>query len=80
MSINLELPPELETRLRADAANRGVAIEALVLNTLQDRYEFPVSPNERRALVKSLRGKARGTHPTTEEFLAERSAEGRADI
>lgn len=79
MSITLELSPQLEARLRAEAEARGVAPETLALETISRRYEVPLSAEERREIFKSLRGRVKGAHPTVDEFLAERSAEGRQE-
>ncbi len=37
-----------------------------------------LSPAARLALLRSLRGRAKGRGPTVDEFLAERSAEAKA--
>lgn len=70
MTLVLELPAELETELRAAAKARGVGVEALAFERLRSK----VNP-ARRALVQSLRGRAKGDSPTVDEFLAQRSAE-----
>ena len=79
MSITVELSPELEARLRADAKQKGIAPETLVLETLSSYYKAPLSSVERRARVQSLKGRFAGAGPTVDDFLAERSAEGRKD-
>ncbi|HZU35073.1 MAG TPA: hypothetical protein VFA18_04150 [Gemmataceae bacterium] len=56
MTITIELPPELETELKAQAARQGMALEALVLEALRQDLLRRITPsNEQlRALAAKL--------------------------
>ena len=81
MTLTLELSPDLEAKLRDDAASLGVTPEAAALEAVRARYatERETDEAKRRALVRSLHGRAKGKSPTVDEFLAERQAEARAE-
>jgi hypothetical protein len=55
--------------------------EAAALEAVREKYAAPhsLSRSERVSLARSLRGRAKGRGPTVDEFLAERSAEGRSE-
>jgi hypothetical protein len=38
MTIQFQVPPALETRLRAEAAARGVDVETVVVSTLSEKF------------------------------------------
>ncbi len=42
--ITLQLPPELEQQLRAEAAKQGIHPDRYILNTLQDRLQASLRP------------------------------------
>ncbi len=81
MTLTLEISPELEARVRDEAAALGVTPEAAALEAVRTRFAAQRETDEtkRRALIRSLRGRAKGRGPTVDEFLAERSAEARAE-
>ena len=81
MTLQLELSPELEASVRNGAALLGVTPEAAALEAVRARFSVETETDEtkRRALVRSLRGRAKGRGPTVDEFLAERQAEARAE-
>ena len=81
MTLQLELSPDLEARVRDEAALLGVTPEAAALEAVRARFTASRETDEtkRRALVRSLRGRAKGRGPTVDEFLAERAAEARAE-
>lgn len=81
MTLTLEISSELEARVRDEAAALGVTPEAATLEAVRARFAVRRETDEtrRRALIRSLRGRAKGSGPTVDEFLAERSAEARAE-
>lgn len=79
MTLTLEIPSDVETQLRADADRAGVPLETLAFARLTGAAPNSSSRADRVALARSLRGRAKGRGPTVDEFLAERSAEGRAE-
>jgi len=58
MSLQLALPPEIQERLRREAARRGVSEEALALQLLDEHLPHPrpdeASPEERAAKLRAL--------------------------
>lgn len=75
MSITLELSPETEAHLRADAEQQQVAIEVLAATRLDDLYRGTKSKTERKALLDSLQGSLAGTGLELEDFLLEKRAD-----
>lgn len=76
MTLILELAPEIEARLRAKAQQRGLSLDAYLLE-LAERDE-PSTPA--KVTAASVRGKyAQPNGPTVDDFLAERRAEGQVE-
>ena len=80
MTMILELPAELEARLKADAHARGVAPEIVVVEVVSARYAEQTNADEQRrqAALAGL-GMFAGQGHSVDEFLAERHAEGQAE-
>lgn len=78
--MTLEIPTELETRLRPVADAHGQTLEAFALTQLEQAIKIPSAPQtDRRARLAALRGSVKGKGPTVDEFLAERAAEAKAE-
>ena len=77
MTMILELPAELEARLKADARARGVAPEIVVVEAVSARYGE--SKSERLKRIRAARGslkRATGEHGYgVAGFLAEKRAD-----
>lgn len=71
MTLILELPEDLEARLRTAAEERGLN-EADAVRFLLDRT---LPPAESPRQTKSAFGKYAGAGPTVDEFLREKHAE-----
>ena len=79
--MTLEIPSELETRLRPVADAHGQTLEAFALTQLEQSAKATATApqSDRRARLAALRGSVKGKGPTVDEFLAERHAEARAE-
>lgn len=74
MTLVLELSPEVEARLRADATARRVPVETLAAQAVE-AFVSPILPKgSRRAAIQAARGSMRGLL-NSDRFLAERHAE-----
>lgn len=76
MSITLELSPEVEARLRADATAQRVPVETLALQAVEAFVTRPSS--EQRDERRAARSRLKGRYPsarTVADFMADRSAE-----
>lgn len=78
MTLILELPVEIEARLKAEARARGIAPEMLALEKMSAFYEEDANSKRRQAALTGLGMFARRGR-SVDEFLAERHAEGEAD-
>lgn len=78
MTLILELPIEIEARLKAEARALGIAPEMLALETMRARYEENADNKRREAAAAGL-GMFAGRGRSVDEFLAERHAEGEAE-
>ena len=80
MTMILELPAELEARLKADAHARGVAPEIVVVEAVSARYaEQNDADDQRRQAALAGLGMFAGRGRSVDEFLTERHAEGHAE-
>lgn len=85
MTLKLEISPELEQRVRADAAARRVPVEtlaAVALEAFVDKSNSgAVSDDEatRLASIDAGFGMFADRGRSVDDFLAERHAEGEAD-
>ncbi len=82
--MTLEIPTELETKLRRAARERGTDAQTLLLETARRLVESPPAATEaqdakRRRLALELRGIASAGSPTVDEFLRERSEEAQQE-
>jgi len=77
MSITLDLSPELEASIERAARLRGTDAQEFLIEA--GRMAAEQAETERRAAITRLRGRSKGPGPTVNDFLAERSAEGRKD-
>lgn len=77
MSITLELTPELEATITRAAKLRGTDAQAFVLEAATRAAE--TAEAERQAALGRLRGRLKGQGGSVNDFLAERSAEGRQE-
>lgn len=77
MTLTLELSPELEQRLQAEAQAQGQDGQAFALSLLEQRTPTTDSPHDksRRRRVLTGYGKFAGLGSTVDEFLEERHAE-----
>ena len=75
--MTLEMPPELEAKLQRAARVRQISVDEFVVQAVRQALEQFES--ERLAAVQRLRGSASGGSPTVDEFLRERSEEGRKE-
>lgn len=75
MSITLDLSPELEARMRADAERQRLPLEEIVVAKLHDFYTTTLEERERLAALERLDGALSGTGLELEEFLNERHAD-----
>ena len=76
MTMILELPAELEARLKADARARGVAPEIVVVEAVSARYGE--TPEQRRARIKAAIQNAQSyfsQFPSVGDFLEEKHAD-----
>lgn len=64
MTLTLELPPELEARLRAEADRRGLPITEYALNLLQASVPEPAAP------IPTEQPSSLPKAPTARELLA----------
>jgi len=77
MTLELPLSPELEARLRADAAARQMPVETLAARAVEAYLSPPIQilpKGQRRPAIEAARGSLRGLL-NSDEFLAERHAE-----
>lgn len=88
MSITLNLSPEVEARLRADALAQRVpmetlaaqAVEVFVLHPSSNTAPIPILPKgQRRAAIKAARGSMRGLL-NSDQFLEEKHAEAQREL
>jgi hypothetical protein len=83
MTLTLELPSQLESRLTELAAADGATVEAIALKVLSVgvSMDAPAQSTLSPRPQKVLRGygKYAGMLPTVDEFLAERHAEARRE-
>jgi hypothetical protein len=84
--MTLELSPELESQIELIARQRGMDVPSFALEALRVAAQTATENDqkarekaERRAILDSLQGRFAGHGPTVDEFLAERSAEGRRE-
>ncbi len=80
MTITLELTPELETQLRAEAKRAGLDESEYVLHTLQERLRLarqaaPLSPVETELLQHINLGLSEASWQRYHELIARRRAE-----
>ena len=76
MTMTLELPDELEARLKADARARGVAPETAVVEAVNARYGE--TKEQRRARIKAAIDEAQShfaQFPPVGDFLEEKRAD-----
>lgn len=83
--MTLDFSPELETQIEHAARLQGTNAPSFVTDAARaaaqaviadEAQTHPLTKEERRALLNSLRGRFAGCGPTVDEFLAERSEEG----
>lgn len=77
--MTLELSPELETQIERAAQQHGMNGPAFAAETLRRAMEKQNVEAERRAAIARLRGCMKNSKTTVDDFLAERSAEGRRE-
>ena len=73
----VEIPTELEAKLQRAARVRQISVEEFVVQAVRQALEQFES--ERLTALRSLRGSVSGGSPTVDEFLRERSEEGRKE-
>ncbi len=85
--MTLEIPTELEAQLERAARARGTDAQTLLLEAARRLVERAPAATEqetqnakRRRLALELRGSASSGNPTADEFLRERSEEGRQEM
>ncbi len=75
----LELPAELEARLKADAIARGITPEIVVVETVSARYDEPnETPEQRRARIKGAIESVQNyfsQFPSVGDFIEEKHAD-----
>lgn len=71
MTITLDIPPEAEERLRAEAARHGQDVDTYVGQVFTQRYHVPLMTEEgRRAWREALDSMAEGDPDEQRETLA----------
>ena len=77
MTLTLELPPELEQRLQAEAQAQGQNLQSFALSLLEQKTPATNSLHDksRKRRVLTGYGKFAGIGGTVDEFLEERHAE-----
>lgn len=86
MTLNLELPPETEARLREIARAHNLAIEEATAQALEQwmRQQSALADEEakarRRAAIKKARGCMKGTGLSSDDFLREKHAEAQREL
>jgi uncharacterized protein (DUF1778 family) len=83
--MTLELSPELETQIERAARQHGTDAQSFAIEVLrvaaQTVPEEKAKPTkeERRAILERLSGSLKNSTTTVDDFLAERSEEGRRE-
>jgi len=77
MSVKIDLPPDVEANLSAEAAALGLSLDEHLRQVLEERATIPrgkpMTPEERARYWRDTAGGLRGTKPLTEEALSRES-------
>lgn len=82
MTRTLEIPEVLDAQIQAAARAQNTDAGAWLIEAARRALEAEpreTDETKRRALIRSLRGRAKGRGPTVDEFLSERQAEARVE-
>ena len=81
--MTVEIPTELEAQLERAARERGTDARTLLLETVQrafsGQHNIESKEDKRRAAINRLYGRFADSDFTVDEFLRERSEEGRKE-
>jgi len=77
MTVQLTLPPELEERLKLEAARRGISADACAIQTLDQHLPRPLD-ERRAAAIAMLQRWAQDVENLSEREMAENAAVLRA--
>ena len=81
--MTLEIPPELEAQIERAARERGTDAYTLLLETVQyvfsEQYNAESKKDKRQLAINRLYGRFADSDFTVDEFLRERSEEGRKE-
>lgn len=86
MTLNLELPPETEARLREIARAHNLAVEEATTQALEQwmRQQSVAADDEakarRRAAIKKARGMFKDRGRTSDDFLREKHEETQREL
>ena len=81
MSLTIEIPAELQRQLERAATARGTDVQTLLVNAARRELqaEMPTGENaERKQAIERGFGFLRGRIGSSDEFLAQRHVQGRA--
>jgi hypothetical protein len=74
MSVKIELPPEIEANLAAQAAAQGIPLPEYLQHLLEERAaagkENPLSPQERANFWRDSAGGLPDTKPLSDEAIS----------
>lgn len=74
MSVKIELPPEIEANLAAQAAAQGIPLPEYLLHVLEEQAaagkEHPLSPQERANFWRDSAGGLAGTKLLSDEAIS----------
>ena len=77
MSVKIDLPPEVEASLAAQAAALGISLDEHLRHVLEERASAPrskpMTPEERATFWRDTAGGLRGTKPLSEEAISRES-------
>ncbi len=82
MSLTLELPAELRTQIERAATARGTDVQTFLMNAARRELQVETPASEdvsRKEAIERGFGFLRGRVGSSNEFLAERHAEGKAE-
>jgi len=74
MSVKIDLPPEVEANLAAQAAALGIPLDEHLRHVLEERASIPrskpMTSEERAAFWRDTAGGHRGTKPLSDEAMS----------